>query len=75
MITKLTRIGDSWGLVLHPAILELFKIDKETAFEISTEGDRLLIRPVGHQISDDELDAALAHINQKHGTTLQRLAE
>ncbi|HEV8377818.1 MAG TPA: hypothetical protein VGP99_03130 [Tepidisphaeraceae bacterium] len=44
MITKFTKIGDSWGLVFDPAILELFKIDADTQFEVTTKDGRLFIR-------------------------------
>lgn len=75
MITKLTRIGDEWALVLDPAIVELFKIDANGTFELTTNGGRIFIKPTGHQMSDADFDAALAEINRKHGTTLQRLAK
>ena len=75
MITKFTKIGDEWGLIFDPAILELFNIDVNTQFEVTAKDGRLYIRPIGHEIPQDQFEAALAEVNRKHGTTLQRLAE
>jgi antitoxin MazE len=75
MIAKFTRIGNEWGLVIDPSIIELFQLGPDTVFEVTAEGERIFIKPIGHQISKDQLDAALAEVNRKHGTTLQRLAE
>ena len=46
MITKLTVIGNSYGLVIDRSILELLHITPETELELSTDGTRLIIEPV-----------------------------
>jgi hypothetical protein len=45
MIKKLTAIGNSYGLVIDRAILELLDITPETELELSTDGTRLVIEP------------------------------
>jgi len=47
MIKKLTAIGNSYGLVIDRAILELLHITPESELEVSTDGTRLIIEPVG----------------------------
>ncbi len=47
MIKKLTAIGNSYGLVIDKSILELLRITPETELELSTDGTRLIIEPVG----------------------------
>ena len=46
MIKKLTAIGNSYGLVIDRAILELLHITPESELEVSTDGTRLIIEPV-----------------------------
>jgi antitoxin component of MazEF toxin-antitoxin module len=47
MKKKLTAIGNSYGLVIDKAILELLKITPDTELELSTDGTRLVIEPAG----------------------------
>jgi len=46
MIKKLTAIGNSYGLVIDRAILELLHITPESELEVSTDGTRLIVEPV-----------------------------
>jgi hypothetical protein len=46
MIKKLVAIGNSQGIVIDRAILELLKITPETELELSTDGVRLIIEPI-----------------------------
>ncbi|HEY4178565.1 MAG TPA: AbrB/MazE/SpoVT family DNA-binding domain-containing protein [Kofleriaceae bacterium] len=45
MIKKLTAIGNSYGLVIDKAILDLLKITPETELELTTDGVSLLVTP------------------------------
>jgi antitoxin component of MazEF toxin-antitoxin module len=46
VILKLTKIGNSLGIIIPKAILDLLNIDKETLLEIETDGDGLRITPI-----------------------------
>lgn len=46
MVKKLTAIGNSYGLVIDRAILELLHITPESELDVSTDGTRLIIEPV-----------------------------
>lgn len=46
MRKNLTPIGNSLGIILDRSILSLLKLDRETAFEITTDGRRLLLEPL-----------------------------
>jgi antitoxin MazE len=46
MIKKLSAVGNSLGLIIDRPILELLDITKDTALEIKTDGEALIIRPV-----------------------------
>jgi antitoxin component of MazEF toxin-antitoxin module len=45
VIKKLTAIGNSYGLVIDKAILDLLKITPETELELTTDGVSLLVTP------------------------------
>jgi len=49
MIKKLVAIGNSYGLVIDKSILEILRITPETELELSTDGTRLIIEPVGRK--------------------------
>lgn len=49
MIKKLTAIGNSYGLVIDAPLREILHITPDTELELSTDGRRLIIEPVGKQ--------------------------
>lgn len=74
MITKLTAIGNSLGLIIERPILELLAIEKDTQLDVTTDGEVLIIRPV----RDDHstlVRAAAQRMMDVHDATLKRLAE
>ena len=44
MRKRLSAIGNSLGVILEKPILELLGIDKDTELELSTDGERLIVR-------------------------------
>jgi antitoxin component of MazEF toxin-antitoxin module len=45
VIKKLTAIGNSYGLVIDKAILDLLKITPETELDLTTDGVSLVVTP------------------------------
>lgn len=45
MLKKLSRIGNSLGVILDRPILELLQIDESTPLELITDGKVLILRP------------------------------
>lgn len=75
MIKHLTAHGNSSALVIEKAIMELLKITRKTALEVSTDGKNLIISPVRSAKREAKVRSALAKANQLHAKTLRRLAE
>ncbi len=75
MMKKMVHHGNSSALIIDKPIMELLKIDNETPLEISTDGKNLIISPVNDLKRMDRLEIALKKINQKHGSTLKKLAK
>ncbi len=46
MIKKLSAVGNSLALIIERPILDLLDSTKDTALEIKTDGEALIIRPV-----------------------------
>ncbi len=78
MIKTLTKVGNSYALVIDKPILELLKIKPDTPLEISTDGKTLLIAPSPEdteEIDDREFEEILGEINQRYANVFKRLAE
>ena len=75
MITKLSKHGDSWALVLDQPVLDLLQISPDTMLEVRTDGHTLLITPAQTDARKDRFQAALDKTNHQYGRALKRLAE
>ncbi len=75
MTKTLIKHGNSLALIIDKPILELLKITPETALELTTDGDSLLVSPIRDQARQKRLRASLKRINEKFGDDLKRLAE
>ncbi|HEV3168337.1 MAG TPA: AbrB/MazE/SpoVT family DNA-binding domain-containing protein [Isosphaeraceae bacterium] len=74
MIKTLTPIGNSLGLIIDKAILELLKIDRNTKLEVTTDGKGLHIRPVSED-HHERVMAAARRVMTVHAEDLRKLAE
>ncbi len=75
MTKKLVQHGNSAALIIDKPILELLKINFETALEITTDGSKLIIAPIGLEKSAKRVKESLKKINNKHSKTLKKLAK
>jgi antitoxin MazE len=75
MIKTLTRHGNSLALVIEKPILEILGADAATPFEISTDGQVLMLTPVKDARRRKKFKAALDKANAKYSKALKNLAE
>jgi antitoxin component of MazEF toxin-antitoxin module len=75
MIKKLSKHGNSLALVIDRPILELLKIDEDTALTIATDGQALIVSPVSDAKRRKKFEAALTDTNERFAKTLRKLAE
>jgi len=75
MIKTLTKHGNSLALVIEKPILELIGANAETPFDISTDGQVLILSPVKDEGRDAAFQAALDKVNAKYPRALKKLAE
>ena len=75
MQKKLTKHGNSLALVIDRPVLDLLRIDADTALDISTDGQVLVISPVRDVERMAKFNNALERTNKRYGRMLKNLAE
>lgn len=75
MQKKLTKHGNSLALVIDRPVLDLLKIDADTALEITTDGQVLVVTPVRDEERAERFRGAVDRANKRYGRMLKRLAE
>jgi len=77
MVKRLTRIGNSQGIIIDRAILDLLKIANDTLLEIETDGTNLIIKPI--RTKKDSRETRIATITNKvvdqHEETFRKLSK
>ena len=74
MKKNLTKHGNSLALVIEKPILELLGADAETTFEVSTDGQALILTPVKEGASSEAFSSALEKVNSQYPKALKKLA-
>ena len=75
MIKTLTKHGNSLALVIEKPVLELIGADADTPFDVSTDGQVLILSPVKDTGRREAFKAALNKVNTKYPKALKKLAE
>lgn len=73
MTKKLSRMGNSLGLIIDKPILELLGIESDTMLEITTDGKSLTIRPA--RTREERFEEQAEAIMNRHDAMFKRLAE
>jgi len=71
---RLTAVGNGFGIVIEPPMLERLGIDRETELEVSTDGTRLIIEPVPTH-RHERVQASAEKVMKAHEATLRKLAK
>jgi len=75
MIKSLTKHGNSLALLIEKPILELLGADSDTPFEVTTDGQALVLTPVKQPQRQRRFSAALKKVNVRYAKALKRLSE
>jgi antitoxin component of MazEF toxin-antitoxin module len=75
MIKKITRIGNSQGIIFDNAIMELarLKVGDEVNLEIH-DGGAITLTPLSPAPSDGEVNDAIRDVMARYSQTMTRLA-
>jgi hypothetical protein len=75
MRKKLVKHGNSMALVIERPILDLLGADGKTPFDITTDGQALVLTPVSGKRRRARFRAALEKGNRKYAAALKKLAQ
>lgn len=75
MIKTLTKHGNSLALVIEKPVLELLGADAETPFDVTTDGQVLILSPIKKADRSMRFSAALDKVNARYPKALKKLAE
>lgn len=77
MVKTLSRIGNSYGLIIDRSIMNLLGIDQETCLEVTTERGGLFVRPAPQDAEDHRgrVRRSAARMARIHRDSLRKLAE
>jgi len=71
---QLTKIGSSLGIIIDKPILDLLRITVNPPLEVTTDGDRLILRPLRF-VDNDAARAAYGRVAGRHRRSLKKLSE
>jgi antitoxin component of MazEF toxin-antitoxin module len=74
LVKKLTRMGNSTGLILDRPILQQVDIEPDAEVEVSVENNSIVIRPHRYA-SDEKARAAGRKVIQNRRRLLERLSK
>jgi antitoxin component of MazEF toxin-antitoxin module len=75
MIKTLTKHGNSLALVIEKPVLDLLGADADTPFDVTTDGQALVLTPVRDATRCQAFKAALEQTNRKYAKALKKLAD
>ena len=75
MLKRLTKHGNSLALVIEKPILDILGADGDTPFDITTDGQALVLTPVLGENRRAAFQAALEKTNHKYAQALKKLAQ
>jgi len=75
MIKTLTKHGNSLALVIEKPILELLGADAGTFFDVTTDGQVLILSPIKDKNRSEAFAKALDKVNTRYPKALKKLAE
>ncbi len=75
MVKNLTKHGNSYAFVIDRPILDLLGATPQTPFEVITDGQCLVLRPVRDPEDEKRFRDALQSVHDRFGKAMKRLAE
>lgn len=75
MIKTLTKHGNSLALVIEKPVLDLIRADADTLFDVSTDGQVLILSPIRDSGREAAFKTALDKVNKKYPRALKKLSE
>lgn len=75
MTTSLVKHANGYALVLDPALLEQLSATPKTTFQVTCDGQSLVLTPIREVTPDEKFERALAMLHTRFGNAMRKLAE
>ena len=75
MLKTLTKHGNSLALIIEKPILDLLGVEPDTPFDVTTDGQVLVLTPIKDAKRQTDFKTALEKVNQKYAKALKKLAQ
>ena len=75
MIKTLTKHGNSAALVIERPILELLGATADTAFEVVTDGNALILTPIKDAVRHTRFRKSLEKVGARYAKSFEELAK
>ena len=75
MQKKLVKHGNGLALVIEKPILDLLGADPETTFDLTTDGQTLILTPIHSAERREAFRRILEKVNRNYSEDLRKLAE
>ena len=75
MIKHLKKHGNSMALVIEKPILDLLGANADTPFDMTTDGQALVLTPITDPARREAFRSALDKANTRYAKALKKLAE
>ncbi len=75
MIKALTKHGNSMALVIERPILELLGANPETKFDVTTDGEALILTPIRDAAHQKRFRMSMDKIGKKYSEAFKELAK
>lgn len=75
MRKRVTKIGNSLGIVLDRPLLEQLGVDADTDLEVSSDGSVIVIAPVRTKRRDAKLKRVTERVFETYAGAFKKLAE
>ena len=75
MIKTLTKHGNSAALVIERPILELLGATIDTAFEVVTDGQALVLTPVKDAARQEKFRKSMEKVGKRYAKSFEELAK
>ena len=75
MIKTLTKHGNSLALVIERPVLELLGASADTAFEVVTDGQALILTPIRDAVRQGKFKRSLDKVAKQYAKSFEELAK
>ena len=75
MIKTLTKHGNSAALVIERPILELLGATVDTAFEVVTDGNALILTPIRDAVRHTRFHRSVEKVGERYAKSFEELAK